>query len=291
MTISLVQTVRNTVWKRSSVLALAAVLGVGSCLIGAAPVRAERRDTKDDTAYTIKRIYKTGETDRYRLTTKINMNNPAAGGDIDVTTLMVMKDSTKEAKEDGSLTSISEFESASVNLGGMELDITTMMPKVITTRDKSGKSDIKMEGGNDQVTSQIGDQIKQFSMTSAAALLPSKPVKVGDTWDMAQDASGSKDQKVVGKITLVSVDTVKGIKVAKFKTVTDVTAGADTKMHTEATTLVDVATGKPLSATTKTSGSAAGSPISIEMTLKMLGPDEKTDTVEAVKAAPPVKKP
>ncbi len=291
MTTTPLQTVRYAAGKLSLLLALTAAFGVGASLVGSMPAHAERRDAKDDTTYTIKRIYKTGDTDRYRLTSKINMDSPAGGGPIDVTTLMLMKDTTKEAKEDGTLTSISEFESAAVTFNGMDLDITTMMPKVITTRDKNGKSDFKMEGGNEQVTSQIGDQLKQFSMASAAALLPPKPVKVGDSWNMAPDSSGPKDQKITGKVTLVSVDTVKGVKVAKLKTVSDVTTGTDTKIHTEATTLVDIATGKPLSATTKTAGSSNGSPINIEMTLKMVGPDDKDGAKEAVKTDSAAKKP
>ena len=272
MTVTLMPTARKVSRLFCSTLALTAAIGIGGSVIASTPVRAERRAAKDDATYTLKRVYKTGDADRYKLTMTINVNAPGGGGPIDVTTLMVMKDSTKEAKEDGSLTSISEFESASVTLNGMDIDITTMMPKVITTRDKTGKSDVKMEGGNEQVTSQIGDQIKQFSVASASAYLPTKPVKVGDTWDMATDPAGPKDQKVVGKVTLVSVETIKGVKVATLKTVTDVTAGADTKIHSEATTHVDVATGKPLDAKTKTSGSASGNPVNIEMTLKMLGP-------------------
>ena len=60
--------------------------------------------------------------------------------------------------------------------------------------------------------------------SSAAAFLPAKPVKVGDTWDLDLGANATKDQNVKGKVTLVSIDTVKGVKVAKFKTVSDVTA-------------------------------------------------------------------
>ena len=76
MTYTLLQTLRNVSRGAASVLALTAALGIGASLVGGLPVQAERRDTKDDTTYTIKRVYKTGETDRYRLTTKINMDIP-----------------------------------------------------------------------------------------------------------------------------------------------------------------------------------------------------------------------
>lgn len=290
MTFTWTQTVRSTARYLSVGLALTAALGVGANFVGVAPAHAERRDAQDTTAYTIKRVYKAGETDRYRLVTKMNIDSPQTGGPIDVISTMLMKELTKEAKDDGTSTSVSEFESASVTFNGNDLDITTMMPKVITTRDKNGKSDVKMEGGNEQVTAQMGDQVKQFTISSASAFLPSKPVKVGETWDM-DPTGGVKDAKVKGKVTLVSVDTVKGVKVAKFKTVSDVTGGADTKMHTEATTLIDVATGKPLNVTTKTEGAANGSKLNIEMTLKMLDPNDKRDAKEAVKADGSAKKP
>ncbi|MCW3055530.1 MAG: hypothetical protein JWN14_4700 [Chthonomonadales bacterium] len=291
MTFSLFSSIRNASRNLSTLVAITAVVGFGGCLIGAAPVRAERRDTvKDDATYTFKRVYKTGEADRYRMTTKINAEIPGAGP-VDVTTSMIMKDSTKEAKEDGSLTSIAEFENATVNFNGMEIDITGMMPKLITTRDKNGKSEVKMEGGNEQLTSQIGDQIKQFNMSAAAAMLPAKPVKVGDSWEIAPDAAGPKDQKVAGKVTLVSVETIKGKKVAKLKTVSDVTGGGDTKIHTEATTLIDVETGKAINTTTKTDGNANGSPVNIEMTMKLIGPEDKDEAKEPVKADSKVKKP
>lgn len=291
MTVTLMPTVRRASRHLWSVLALTAALSVGASVVGIVPAQARRQDAKDDTAYTIKRIYKAGETDRYRLTTNVKMDSPQTGGPLDIVSTMLMKDSTKEAKEDGTSTSISEFESASVLINGMDLDITTMMPKLITTRDKNGKSDLKMEGGNEQVTSQIGDQMKQFTLSSASAFLPSKPVKVGDTWDMDSAALGAKDPKVKGKVTFVSVDTVKGMKVAKFKTVSDVATGAGTKMHTEATSLVDVATGKAVSVTTKMDGDTGSGKLNIELTLKMLGPDDKGDVKEAGKADSSVKKP
>jgi hypothetical protein len=291
MTVTLSQTVRNAPRRLSFVLALTVALGVGASLASVVPAEARRHDIKDDTAYTIKRVYKAGETDRYRLTTNVKMDSPQTGGPLDIVTTMLMKDSTKEAKADGSSTSVSEFESASVLFNGMDLDITTMMPKVITTRDKNGKADTKMEGGNEQVTSQIGDQMKQFTLSSASAFLPSKPVKVGDTWDMDSSGLATKDQKVKGKVTFVSVDTVKGVKIAKFKTVTDVTTGPATKMHSESTTLVDVLTGKPVNVMSKTDGDTGNGKLNIEMTLKMLGPDDKADGKEAVKADSSIKKP
>jgi hypothetical protein len=287
----LLHTLRNASRTLSTALALTAALGIGMSLVGGVPAHAGRRDEKDATAYTIKRVYKAGESDRYRLTTKMNIDSPQTGGAIDVLSTMVMKEMTKEAGSDGASTSISEFESASITFSGNDLDITSMMPKVITTRDKNGKSDVKMEGGNEQITSQVGEQVKQFSISAAAAFIPARPVKVGETWDLDTASLSTKEQKVKGKVTLVSVETVKGAKIAKLKTVSDITGEMETKLHSEATTLVDVATGKPVNVTTKTQGQTSGGKINIEMVLKMLGPDEKGDVKEAAKTDGAVKKP
>jgi hypothetical protein len=281
MTFTLLQTARKASRHLSSVLALSAAMSLGAGLVGVAPAQAKGRDEKDNATYTFKRVYKTGEADRYKLTTKMSIDNPQTGTPMDILMTMLMKDSTKEAKDDGASISVSEFESASINLNGMDIDISTMMPKVITTRDKNGKSEVKMEGGNEQVTSQMGDQMKQFT-SFGAGFMPVKPIKVGDTWDIDPKAFATKDQKVTGKVTLVSVETIKGVKVAKMKSVMDLTDATNSKMHSESTNLIDVATGKALSLTSKVSGDTAGSKINIEIAMNVLGPDDKGNGKEAV---------
>ena len=270
-----------------AILALTVALGAGISVVGVTAAHTVRRDAKDDTAYTFKRVYKSGEVDRYRLTTKMNIDSPQTGGPTDIVTTMLMKELTKEAKEDGASTSVAEFETAQITLNGMDIDITTMMPKVITTRDKSGKSEIKMEGGNEQVTSQMGDQMKQFT-NFGSGYMPSKPVKVGDSWDVDASSLATKGQTITGKVTFVSVETVKGVKVAKMKTVMDMSDGKDSKMHSTSTSLVDVATGKPINMVSKVEGDTGGGKLSIEVTMKMLSKD---DVGEAVKAPVDAKKP
>lgn len=274
------QTVRGASRSLSSVLAFTVAFSGGVSLPGVATAQAAARDSKDDALYTIKRVYKALDADRYRVGLKMNIESP--NGAIDMLETMVMKESTKAAKDDGTATSIFDFESASVTVNGMDIDITSMLPKITTTRDKNGKSDVKVEGGSEQLTAQMGDQVKQYT-NFGAGFIPAKPVKVGDSWDVNAADFGGKDQNVKGKVTLVSVDTVKGVKVAKLKSVMDITSGTDTKMHSESTSLIDLATGKALSMTSKTDGDAGGGKISMEMTMKMLGPDDKAGAKETIK--------
>jgi len=65
----------------------------------------------------------------------------------------------------------------------------------------------------------------------------------------------------------------------------------DLAMHSESITLVDFTTGKALSLTSKSDGDIAGGKMSMEMTMKMLGPDDKSDVKAAVKTDSSVKKP
>lgn len=284
MNSTLLQTVRNATRNLSSILALTVSVGVGASLIGAAPAQALHRDAKDDTVYTIKRVYKAGQADRYKITMKMNMDIP--GTPLDLVETMFMKETTREAKADGSSIVAFDFESVQVTANGMDMDMTAMMPRIITTLDKNGKSEVKIEGGSEEVTSHMGDQVKQMT-NSAAALVPKKPVKVGDTWDLNADDFGAPGQNVKGKATFVSVETVKGVKVGKIKSVIEITGAMDLKMHAESTTLIDLATGKALSLTTKTEGDIASGKMSMEMSMKVLGADDK----ETGKPVGSVKKP
>ena len=95
--------------RTSAVLAVGAAVCVGASLLAIMPAQAERRDGKDDTAYVVKRVYKTGDADRYKIVVKMNMEIPT--GPIEMLETMIMKETTKEAKADGSSTVTSEFES------------------------------------------------------------------------------------------------------------------------------------------------------------------------------------
>lgn len=285
MTVNLWQNMRNASRNLASIMALSAALGVGASV---SPAQALGRDGKDDTAYTIKRIYKALESNRYRVGLKMNMESPV--GAVDMVETMVMKELTKAAKDDGSSTTVFDFESASVTVNGMDIDLTPMLPKIITTRDKDGKSAVKVEGGDEALTAQMGEQVKQYT-NFGTVFMPAKPVKVGDSWDVNATGFGSKDQTVKGKVTLVSVDTVKGVKVAKLKSIMDITGANELNMHSDTTTLVDLATGKALDMTMKTDGNTGSGKLSMQMNMKMIDPDDKSDAKQPIKASADVKKP
>lgn len=280
MTTTRWQSVRNALRPVSFVLALASALCAGASLIAVAPAQGGRREAQEDAVYTIKRVYKAGDADRYKITVKMNMDVPMSP--IDMVETMIMKETTREAKEDGSSIVVFDFESLLVTANGRDIDMTSMMPKITTTTDKAGKTDVKVEGGNEQVTAQMGDQVKQFT-NGAKAFIPKKPVKVGDSWDVEAANFGAAGQNVKGKSTLVSVEVVKGEKVGKIKSVMEITGEMNTKLHSETTSLINLVTGKALSSTSKTEGQAAGNKFTMEMSMRMLAPGEKGNAGDASK--------
>jgi hypothetical protein len=280
MTFTLLRTARSLSRTLCSALALTVALTAGASLVGVTPVQAARRDDKDEATYIIKRIYKAKDTDKYRIYVKMNMDIP--GSPVDMVETMLMTETTREATDDGAFDVASVFESASVTVNGMKTDITGMMPKFIMTRDKNGKTDIKLEGGNEAFTGQAGDQVKQITDASSK-FLPKKPVKVGDSWDLDAADFGAAGQTVKGKSTLVSVETVKGKKVGKIKSTMDITGQMGLQMHSDTTVLMDMATGKALSVISKSEGDVGGGKMTMEMALRLLGPEDKVDAKEAVK--------
>lgn len=268
--------------------AVVAAMGAAAILVGTSPAQAGRQEAKDDTAYTIKRVYKTGDADRYKITMKMNMDVGAMPVEIEET--MVMRETTKEAKEDGTYTLVVDFPTATVTANGADVDIASMLPKFTVAMDKAGKADIKMEGGNDQLLGQMGDQLKQFA-NSATAFAPKKPVKVGDSWDVDVSNFSQQVKNLKGKSTFVSVETIKGFKVGKIRSVMDVVGDMGITMHTVATTYFVLASGKALSFTSQSDGDLPGGKMHMDMSLKMLDADAKTDEKEPAKADTIEKKP
>ena len=280
MTFTLVQTVRKVSRPLSSFLALTVALSGGAVLVGVSPAQAGRRDEKDKPAYTIKRVYKAGDVDRYRIGVKIIMES--AENPLHMVETMVMKETIKEASEDGAAVVASEFEHATMNLNGMEMEISAMMPKIIMLRDKDGKTEVKTEGGNADAMGDMKDQIKEMTNFSAV-YLPPKQTKVGDSWEVNATGLGPPDAHAKGKGTLVSVETVKGMKVGKIKVITERVDEMNNQVHGDTLILIDMATGKTLDLISKLAGDSPEGKISMEMTQRMIDPNAKEDGSGAFK--------
>jgi len=252
---------------------LASLLSAGA--LTAHPAVAQDTKTADATAYTMKkRVFKTGEVNRYKFAVK----NQMAGQDITVN--MVFKETTKDAKPSGEFTILNEFESALANIGGMEQDLSSYLPTITVMRDKDGKLTNKTEGGNEQANAQISSMMEQLS-TMQEAYLPKTPVKVGDKWKVSVTTPGPTGgtNRAVGEATLIGTEIVSGVKSLKLKVIADVdNKEGDIKAHTESTMNIDPDSGKLLKMSAKVDGTTAGNKVGQELEMTLVPTEKKADT-------------
>ena len=277
----------------ASAFALVPVLLTGALTLAARPTLALQDAAADakagDKTYTIARAYTAKQTNRYKIEVNIKGNIPAAGGDVNIVTTLLQKETVQSVTPDGTATLLGEFESASVKFNELDQDMTSQMPTVTTTVDKTGHVlTTKIEGGGPQVTQGPGAQM--LNGVTQPGLYPSKPVKIGDTWkiDAAKPKAGEKAPlSMTGTATLVGLETVDGVPTLKIKTVSDSQVSMDNpfnpgekldvKSHTTGVSNLEVASGKLIKAvaTTESEGGIFGKKSTSEMSVVLLKDDGK----------------
>jgi len=274
---------------RRAAWALCALL-VGGGFLTARPASGDPPKPADATTYVLKRTYKAGDVDRYKLDYVVTMNIPQLGGDTEVVMKMTMKETTKEVKDDGTVITEDVYEEGKVSVAGMEQDITDSLPKLIVTHNKS-KLDVKAEGGNDMFVDQMKQMI-QSMYEQRDAIMPTKPVKVGDTWkvEMKVPSVGGVEIKMKGDATLVGTEMIGGKKTLKVKYVLDATEEqSNTKMHSETLSNVEIETGKALLTSSTGNGEVMGNKMTSKATITLKSGEDKKP--EGDKQASPEKKP
>lgn len=263
----------------AGVLMLTAALGVGGALyVGAA--HAASLDQKEAAPYTLKRTFKEGEVDRYKIELKVGLES--ASGPMDMGLNMLWKETTNVATPDGVSRVISECESGSLKVDGKEEDITGHLPRITTTRLKNGKTETKTEGGDPDPADDTGTMVLAFLRWNTQ-FLPPKPVRVGESWEVNAGPPGEDDTKAPGKATLVSVEPMHGIEVAKIKAVTDMVDEKKQKLHITAVLLLERATGKVLDLLYKIETDTDEGKINFDLRTRMLAAGSKGGDKETFK--------
>jgi hypothetical protein len=230
-----------------------------------------------DQTYTLQRVFKAGDVDRYRITVNQKANGPQSDNkDYQIKMVLVIKETTKTVGDSGEVTAVEEYTKADGTFGGQDMDMMQMMPKLTVTKDKAGKIDVTAEGGQEPLVQKMSDMAKSM-MQSQAAMIPAKPVKVGDTWNVElPGVTPGEDTMTKFTVKLDGIEVVDGAKTLRLKTITDTTGGpqSDTKMHGEGTMYVDAASGKLIKMASKVDGTAKGSKINSEVTFEKAGPED-----------------
>lgn len=92
-------------------------------------------------AYTIKRVYKAGEVDRYKIAVKV------ASSTLSIDIAMTMTEKTKEVKDDGTVVVTTSLDSGMMSMGGTDIPMPNEGQTFTITMDKTGKV-IKQEGAD-----------------------------------------------------------------------------------------------------------------------------------------------
>jgi hypothetical protein len=275
-------TVRNRAETTLRVALFSFVLATGALTLASYHAHALYRQAADTTEYTLKRVFKEGDVDRYKLAVHTTINAPQAGGEVNIDLTLTMKETTKEVKPDGAVKLVEEFEEAhgkfTSPMGEQEADLKRMMPKITQIRDKKGAVDVKTEGGNAMLSGQIAGMIENMARAEIASL-PSKAVKVGESWKIESNPEVEKATggKTTGDVTLISTETIDGIKTLKLKAVTDteVKEQGGGKMRGEVVSNVDARTGKAVRLTSKADGEVGGNKISATVEARLVTGDDK----------------
>lgn len=210
--------------------ALAFALIVGAITLHAPLAHALKpRKTQDASAYTLRRIYKPGETNRYKLVSNSSVSLPEQGNsELSFLLNMTLKETVEKGKAEGSTLLTTEVEAATAKVGEQEQDITTLTPKVKRTVDKNGSVvETMLDNQNNPFADQLGAAIRQL-LDIQTAFYSDKPVKIGDTWKitlpeakLADDKNKEAQVETNGTATLVGKEAVDGTDTLKVKVTLD----------------------------------------------------------------------
>lgn len=184
-------------------------------------------------SYSIKRVYKAGEVDRYKMSFTIE-------GNVQAEVNLVIKESTKSVKDDVA-TVETTIESGKIKFGGQ--DAPFPQAGQTTSRNIDVKTG-KVVGAQGQAGGPLG---RLSSLTNNLGI-PDHPVKIGEEIKFDSPVNEGKDKvtgtlKVLGlepKSADVTVDTV------KLNAVVNLPAEMGEKLKVDATAFVEPGTGKQL---------------------------------------------
>jgi hypothetical protein len=223
-----------------------AALGAGILALATLPVAA--RLLQDEAGVvTIERKFEKDSVDRYRVLADVSMNGPATNNmETNIKLKVLLKQTVKEVKPDGSAIVVNEAEEATAAFGDQETDAKLFFPRLTQTLDKRlALLESKAEKGALPEMAGGSDLLGIFSH-SQTFFFPEKPVKVGDEWEIKRKAE--KDSPAVtGKANVVKAEKVGDLETLVIKVVADMTiakgAGGG-KSHMAGTANLDTKSGK-----------------------------------------------
>jgi len=234
------------------------------CFVCALTLCASITKSHADDPVNLKRVYKTGESDKYQTTITIDAKDPNSGNMLKVVISASTTDETKEIKFDGSVLLSMKIDSASFSINGMSQPVPINGASFLTTLDKDGKV-VKQELGEGPAA-----QLGQLLTLTRLSLMPDRPLKPGEEFKFETENKAKVAVTLVGKEPKndeVAVETL------KVKTTIDSPATAPQslqKVKVDATSLLEPGTGKVLRTVGSLDGPLGQLPPGAKVTFKVL---------------------
>lgn len=227
-----------------------------------------------DEAYTIKRVFIKGEVKFFKLTAALTVSEDGKN-EIPLKVTLFVKDATKSLTEEGGAVVRMEFPKGLYDPGSGAVEIPPgLIPSVLMTLDKEShvlKSEKEGEGFGFA-------NPERLIVLAALGFYPTKPVKIGDSWDIEVNDTENKEKRVkIGTATLKGREKRKGIDAFKIQWVADLVrkeGNKERKAHVEAEAFVDIKSGRAVYVKGKTDGELEQGIRKSEVTFEMLSGQE-----------------
>ena len=168
-------------------------------------------------AYALRPVWKPGETARYKM--MVHRTASKKRFDLDITDSLfkiTVLQTIQDVKPEGSVVMVDTTEAADGAFDGREMELTTAIPKMTLTRDKTGEVSVTSEGGVDFVREPI-TQLFRLTARMQRGFTPPTPVRVGESWKFSWQDTGLVVGTTEGKGTLVGPGTLDGKPTWKVK--------------------------------------------------------------------------
>ncbi len=221
----------------------------GAAISCALPSLAQSND-----AVTIRRVYHKGDVDRYRVLFHTKSGVDSSGADRAVDFNGLLRETTRETRDDGSAIVQYDFERAIVKLGDNAMDATQFLTSITATHDRFGV--VLASKAAVESVSPLAPTLdfSQLLANAQRGFFPERPVRVGETWPVeGKESIQAGKVTVKGQATLAAIEDVGGVRTYRIKSVTDTVLDLGEKQlaqsgpgkgHFDIVGNVDTATGK-----------------------------------------------
>ena len=160
--------------------------------------------------YALRPVWKTGETARYKMTVHRTADKKRYDLDIvDSLFHITMLQTIRDVKPDGTVIMEDTTEEADGDFDGRDMELTSAIPKMTLTRDKTGEAAVKSEGGV-ALLRETMEQLFRLTTRMQRGFTPPAPVRVGESWKFNWQDTGLVVGNTEGKGILVGPGTWNG---------------------------------------------------------------------------------